>query len=244
MKYFFETSGSMQDKGIEAGFSHFDATHFLWLFIFAVTLAACCMLYRSCGEVGRRRWRFAVAALIVADELYKIITLLSIGLYTVNYLPLHLCSINIFLIVIHVFKPSKTLDNFLYSICVPAALLAIFFPSWTRLPLGNFMHIHSFTVHILLALYPIMLTVGGEIKPQVKYIGKVLLLLVGMAIPVYIFNYIFDTNYMFLMSADKGNPLYLFEQALGNHLWGIPIILAPVLLVAYLPWEIYRKNTK
>ena len=245
LEYFFETTGSMKAMGLnDAGFSHYDGTHVFWLVLFAISAVVCCMFYRKCGERGRKRWRYIMAGLIVADEIYKVVTLLAVGLYTVNYLPMELCSINIILIAIHAFKPSKLLDNFLYAVCIPGALLALLFPSWTRLPLANFMHIHSFTVHILLVLYPLMLTVGGDIKPNAKKIPHVLLLLVALAIPVYVFNLIFDTNYMFLMYAEKGNPLYLFEQFTENHLVGIPIILVPLFTLEFLPWVICEKYRK
>ena len=62
-----------------------------------------------------------------------------------------------------------------------------------------------------------------------------------MACFVYIFNLIADTNYMFLMEAESGNPLYLFEQMWGNHLLGYPVILAGVLIVMYAPVLIYKR---
>jgi hypothetical integral membrane protein (TIGR02206 family) len=241
LEYFFESSGSIV-SGV--GFAHFDALHIGWLIAFVIISAVVCFCYKKCGERGRRRFRFTVASLILLDEILKIVILNAVGLYTKNYLPLHLCSINIFLIVVHVFKPMKTLDNFLYAFCIPAAILALIFPTWTKLPFANFMHWHSFTVHILLCLYPLMLTVGGDIKPRVKYLWRALLLLVCMAVPVYIFNVIFDTNYMFLISAEKGNPLYLFEQIWGNHLLGIPVILVPLMAVVYLPWEVAGRKKK
>ena len=108
------------------------------------------------------------AFLLIADELFKVIMLIIGGNYLPSYLPLHLCSINIILIAIHAFKPSKMLDNFLYFIGIPGAALALLFPSWAALPLGNFMHIHSFTVHILLITYPIMCLSGGDIIPKAK----------------------------------------------------------------------------
>ena len=43
-----------------------------------------------------------------------------------------------------------------------------------------------------------------------------------MAVPVYLINLLLDTNFMFLMYAEPGNPLLLFEQYLGHHLWGLP----------------------
>ena len=39
------------------------------------------------------------------------------------------------------------------------------------------------------------------------------------------------------MYASKGNPLKAFEDLLGNHLYGFPIIFAAVIFVMYgIPW--------
>ena len=244
MDYFWETTGSIK-KGV--GFKHFDATHIFWLVLLVLTVTVCSYCYRKCGETGRRRFRFTVAGLILADEIAKWIMLFSTGLWTMNYLPLHLCTINIFVIAVHIFKPYKVLDNFLYMICIPGALAALAFPSWTKLPLLNFMHIHSSTIHILLALYPIMLTVGGDIKPRARQIWKCLIMLVCMAIPAFLVNTLTagtktPTNYMFLAKAQA--PLTVFEDLFGNHLWGFPILIAAILLVMYVPIEIYRYAIK
>ncbi|MBQ9748420.1 MAG: TIGR02206 family membrane protein [Clostridia bacterium] len=231
-QYFFECSDTIV-KGV--GFKHFDVLHLAWLLVFVIFCGFSCYFYKKATPEKRRRIRFLYAGMLVADELIKIIGLSAFGNYHVKYLPLQLCSINIILIAIHVFKPSKTLDNFLYSICIPAAMMALLFPTWTKLPLLNFMHIHSFTVHILLAAYPIMLTFGRDIRPSAKDLPKSLLLLLGMAVPIYLVNLVFDTNFMFLMKAGKGNPLYFFEKAWNNHLLGFPVLMAGVLLVMYFP---------
>lgn len=239
-EYFWESTGSIK-KGV--GFKHFDATHIFGLVLLVLTVTICSYFYRKCGETGRKRFRFTVACLIFADEIAKWIMLLSTGLWTMNYLPLHLCTINIFVIAVHIFKPYKVLDNFLYMICIPGALAALVFPSWTKLPLLNFMHMHSLTIHILLALYPIMLTVGGDIKPRARQIWKCLVMLVLMAIPAFAVNALTagtktPTNYMFLAKAQA--PLTIFEDLFGSHLWGFPILIALILLVMYVPIEIYR----
>ena len=129
-------------------------------------------------------------------------------------------------------------------VCIPGTLAALLFPSWTELPLANFMHLHSFTVHILLILYPIVLTVNGVIRPQVKGIPKSLLLLALMAGFALVVNLLCDTNFMFLMSASKGNPLYFFKQMWGSHLWGFPVIISGVMILLYVPLELYRKFKK
>jgi hypothetical integral membrane protein (TIGR02206 family) len=231
-QYFFESSDTIV-KGV--GFSHFEPLHLAWLFVFILFCGFSCWFYKRSDADRRKRIRFVYAGLLVLDEIIKIVGLSAFGNYDVSYLPLHLCSINIILIAVHSLKPSKALDNFLYTICIPGALAALLFPTWTKLPLLNFMHIHSFTVHILLATYPIMLTFGKDIRPTLRELPKSLLLLAGMAVPIYFINVIFDTNFMFLMKAGKTNPLYVFEEMWGSHLWGFPVIMAGVLLVMYFP---------
>lgn len=232
MNYFLDTTETIP-SGV--GFTMFGTLHFVWILVFLVTVIANCFLYRRLGESGRDRWRKIVAGLIVLDEIYKVVMLTIGGRYELSYLPLHLCSINIFLIAFHAWKPTKTIGVFLYTVCIPGAIAALLFPSWTSLPLKNFMHLHSFTVHILLALYPITLALSGELELSIKDVPKCLLLLVGMAIPIYVVNLLLDTNFMFLMSVEEGNPLYIFEQLWGNHLFGYPVIIAGVLIVMYAP---------
>ena len=232
MKYFFETTGSIEDG---VGFSHFDSLHLAWLGVMVAVILLCTFWHRKLGEQGKNRWRKAVAWLLIADELFKTVILIYAGRHSVDYLPFHLCSINIFLIAIHAYKPSPVLGNFLYTVCIPGALAALLFPTWTKLPLSSGMHIHSFTVHILLMMYPVVLAVNGDIRPDIRQLPKCLGLLLAMAIPIYGLNLLLDTNFMFLMYADPGNPLYWFGQNWGNHLLGFPVIIAGVLLVMYGP---------
>jgi hypothetical integral membrane protein (TIGR02206 family) len=211
------------------------------LSIFAALLVASCLLYKRLNNNGKRIWRIVVACLLIADEVFKDVMLVLGDRFRADYLPLHLCSINIILITIHALKPSRLLSGYLYTVGIPGAMAALIFPSWTSLPLGNFMHLHSFTVHILLAVYPIVLATAGELRPDVKRLPQYLGLLIGMAIPIYGINLLLNTNFMFLMSADEGNPLYLFEQLWGSHLLGFPVIIAAVLIVMYVPLVIIRK---
>ena len=67
----------------------------------------------------------------------------------------------------------------------------------------------------------------------------------GLAAVALVINLLFDTNFMFLMEVDEGNPLYYFEQAFGNHLIGFPVIIAGVILVMYgIPEILNRINRK
>ena len=241
MPYFFNT---METIPAGLGFSHFGGIHIVWLLLFAGIAAGCCFWYGRMSAPGRRRWRFSVMALIIADELFKFAILLLGGNFSWTYLPLHLCSINVFFIVIHACKPTNSLGNFLYAVCLPGALAALLFPAWNTLPVANAMHIHSFTAHILLALYPLVLTLTGEIRPELKKLPACLGLLALLALAVYVVNLLLDTNFMFLMYADTDNPLYFFEKLWGNHLWGFPVIITAVWFVMYLPIVLENKRNK
>lgn len=228
--YWFDTVETIP-QGV--GFSYYDATHLIWIGCFVIFAALMSLFYRKADTKTRKILRLVTGTLIVLDEVFKWTMLFIGGNESVNYLPFHLCSINIFLIAFHMWKPTKLLDEFLYLFCIPAAIIALVFPTWVELPVLNFMHLHSFTVHILLATYPIMLTVGGDIKPTLKRLAKCLLLLLGMAAVVYVTNILFDTNFMFLMYAEEGNPLLIFEQMWGSHLLGFPVLLPLVIALMY-----------
>lgn len=223
------------------GFSHFDGFHLSWLGVFLAVLIGNVILYRKLGEKGRERWRRIVAALLVADELYMLIPMLITGRFSVDYLPFQLCSINIWVSAVHAWKPGKLLGNFLYTVGIPGALAALLFPTWTKLPLANYMLWHSFTVHILLILYPAVLTAAGDIRPEVKQIPGTLGLLAVFAAAAWLMNHFFDTNFMFLRYASKGNPLYIFKEVFGNHLWGFPILGTAVIAVMFAPVLLIRK---
>ena len=239
--YFLDTVDTIEPGH---GFTHYDGYHLLWMIAAAVFIAGLALLYRRQDDATRAKWRKRVALAIVLDEVWKMFWLAVGGNYTLDYLPLHLCSINILLIAVHAWRPNETLDNFLYGVCIPGALAAMLFPTWYTLPLLNFMHLHSFTVHILLIAYPVMATVGGDIRPDWRKLPKCVLFTFCMAVPIYLFNLAFGTNFMFLMRAEEGNPLLLFETWFGSHLIGIPVLATIFVGAMYLILYLCRKYVK
>lgn len=226
------------------GFSTFGTTHLLWLLAIVIIWFTGIFIYLKSADNKRRIMRIVVGCIVVFLELSKDLVDLLRGDLTAGNLPLHLCGINILLIAFDLFKESKINRNFLYYFCIPGALLALLFPNWTVLPCFNFSHIHSFLIHAFLVLYPLMLVCSGELSPEIKMMPKCILLLILMAIPIYFVNLVLDTNFMFLMEPETGNPLGLFEKYLGSHLWGFPVLLPLVMLLMYLPILISSKLKK
>lgn len=113
MTYFWETVDTIAP---DIGWPHFGPFHLAVLAVFLLLGAVLCRGYCGMDTDKRRRWRRMVALLLVADELFKDFGLLYGGNFSLDYLPLHLCSINIFLIALHAWRRPKLLDTFLYFV--------------------------------------------------------------------------------------------------------------------------------
>lgn len=236
---FFMTSDQIP-KGV--GFQTFDLTHILWLLAGIAFCIAACIFYRRLSQNKQKIVLKVLGGYIFLQEMVKNLVVYLLGEFSWGYLPFHLCGINILLIAFDAIRQTKVVRSFLYYFAIPGAALALLFPNWTEMPVWNFFHLHSFTVHFLLVLYPLLLVTSGQVDTSLKAALKGVGLLVAMAIPVYGLNLLWDTNFMFLMHPDTGNPLELFEKLLGSHLWGFPILLPVVILVMYLPILIFKKR--
>ena len=225
------------------GFQTFGLTHILWLLAGLLFCVVACIFYRRLSDSKRKMMLKILGVYIFLQEMAKNLVQIILGEFSWGYLPFHLCGINILLITFDTVKQTKVVRSFLYYFAIPGAALALLFPNWTEMPVWNFFHLHSFTIHILLVLYPLLLVTTGQVGTDLKSALRGVLLLVAMAIPVYGLNLLWDTNFMFLMEPDSGNPLELFEKLLGSHLWGFPILLPVVVFIMYLPTRIFKKLT-
>lgn len=224
------------------GFQAFGPIHLLWLLAGFILWIGGCVFYRRLPTNKQKTTLKVLGIYIFLQEMAKNLVLILQGEFSWGYLPFHLCGINILLIAFDTIKQTKTVRCFLYYFAIPGAALALLFPNWTKMPLWNFFHIHSFTIHILLVLYPLLLVTTDQVSTDLRAAFKGVALLVAMAIPVYGLNLLWDTNFMFLMEPDSGNPLELFEKLLGSHLWGFPILLPIVVLVMYIPMYLLKKR--
>lgn len=236
MKYFF-TPEEYLPSGV--GFGLFSAQHFEWLLICAALGTALCLVYRRLGRDKRRTMRILTGCAVLLCELLKTGNLIIQGTFSIYYLPLHLCGIAVFITFFHCLHPDETAGNLLYSTCMPGALFAIVFPDWTMFPAFCYHSIVGFTVHTLIVAYPLMLVLGGDLRPSVRKLPRCLLILVCIAIPVYIFDRLFSANYMFLLEPAAGSPLEWFASLLGvpGYLLGYIPMLAIVWSLLYLPFR-------
>ena len=241
--YFWDTEYTLPPEA--QGFTHFCPGHLLWLVLTAALCLGLCRAYRRWGIGQRQACRRVIAALLIADELFKYFIAFHSGGFRASYLPLHLCSIQIFVIAADALRPSDLLREVLYAVCLPGAFFALVFPGWAYLPLWNALCIHSFTAHVLLFLYSLLLIAGG-FRPRFRRFARTLPGMLAAVAAAYCFNQIYGTNFMFLSWAGEGNPLSWFESFLGSpgYLIGIPIIAAACWGFLYGLPALWKRHSK
>lgn len=247
--HFWDTSYTIPP---DAGFEHYHLGHLFWL---AAWVGVCVLsAFTAKNQKSNRRRRVAVAVLLVLGELAKYAVTLAFGNFRLDFLPLHLCSINIFVILAdliceHFPRTQKALPylrEILYAVCLPGAAVALLFPGWGELPHANALCILSFVAHILLFLYPFLLLVSG-FQPQFSRFLHVLPFVLAIVPVIYRLNLLWGTNFMFLRTAGLKNPLTPFEQALGSpaYLVGfVPLCAATWLLLYAAPKLIKRLHKR
>ncbi len=220
--------------------------HILWLVSAAVVTLLLCIACARASERGRRRIRCAVCVLILLCEANRQLCLLSAGVWGVYTLPLHLCSMSVFVVLWNCLRGSKLSGELLYCLTMPGAAFALVFPDWLDYPALNLLSIGTFLGHILLIAYPAMSTACGLIRPEARRLPRCFACLFAAAVVMYVFNKCTGANYFFLNSPAPGSPLEWFARFLGNpgYILGFLPILSAVWLILYLPWMRKRRKRK
>jgi hypothetical integral membrane protein (TIGR02206 family) len=235
MEYFF-TAQEKMPAGL--GFELYGKTHMAWLCAIAAFGVVMCLVYRRMGEKARRRTGIIMALTMVALEILKDAVLVYTGQFQLNYLPLDLCGIAIFGEAACAIWPGEIKKELGYCLFLPGAVMALIFPNWTPMPVMNFFHLHSFVLHGLLTVYPIMLIAGGDHRPNIRNLPKCFCIGLAMCVPIYIFDRVFDENFFFLNTPSPNSPLSLFETWLGSpgYLICFPVMAAALWFFMYLPF--------
>lgn len=229
----------------EVGFSHFGRGHLTVLLVLALVSGA--VVFWGCRQSEQRRLRLerAMAVAMLVLELVKDFILAGIGAFNLGYLPLHLCSMAMFICLYWAWHPwSEGAGQLLWSLCFAGGMAALLFPDWTDMPLWHFQSIHSFVYHALLVQFSLLAVVSGQARPSLKNAWKAGAFLAIVAVPLYAFDRAFGMNYMFLLRPVPGTPLELCARLPGTwgYLLGYALLVAVVLVLLNLPFCLLRRG--
>lgn len=228
--------------GQAPGFGVFTPAHGAWLLLCAFLTAALCAAYRRAGLRRRRHLALGVAFTALGLEWLRALALAAAGEYGLEVLPLHLCAVAVYLLPLHALGRGELTGQFLYAFCLPGALAALLTPDWSVYPALHLMSFLCFSLHTLTAAYVLMLVLGGTLRPDSRALPACIGLMLLLAGPVYVFDLLTGTNYMFLNWPPAGTPLAWFASWGRLFVFGYPLLFAAGWLLMYLPF--HCKNRK
>ncbi|MPM75058.1 hypothetical protein SDC9_122049 [bioreactor metagenome] len=200
--------------------------------------------YRRMSPRGRAAFLKVIAVFELVLELIKDFFLTAKGEFGLEYLPLHLCSLSILILLIDAWHPTSLSGDLLYCLTLPGALSGMLFPNWLDFPIYTFLSLHSFLFHTILVVYPLLRLCAGEISPNWRNLSKCFALLAGAAFPIYWFDQYFNLNYFFLNGGSPGSPLDPLVALMGDpgYILGLLLLVLFVWLALYLPWIIRKRR--
>lgn len=160
-----------------------------------------------------------------------------------NYLPLHLCSINAMMLPFAVFTRNKTLGNLLLVWCLGALAAIVLNFEMVSVKLFSWTFFFYYFPHVMEFGIPILLFKLGLIEKDWRCIGSTM----GITMAIYscvhgincLINSLTDEQVNYMFSVEPTNPLVaLFHKVIPYEYWYMYMVLPIVfvyLLAVYAP---------
>ena len=230
MKHFWTHKDNIPEG---LGYGQFTPGHFGWLSFTFVLVLAFTLAYRHAGLSSRILLLRSTGALLIMSDIVKMFVLARSDVKFTDYLPLEICSFGAYFIVLDsVWYDHPFFLQMLLILFLPAAIMAVIFPTTTPLPVWNFFTIHQFLFHGLIIAYVTARFVCGEIPldyPNVLASIAKILVLVGI---MYVVDTVFDKDFMFLRDP-YGNPLLklIWDKTKGGFAYTVGLICFSIFVV-------------
>lgn len=220
------------------GFLIFDRVHLTWLLFILLFFIISIYVYGCLSKINQRYYQQILFGLLLLLECAKQLYLVITGTYSYWSPPFHLCGLGIFIAGWHAYFPSRTTATLLYALTLPGAAIALMFPGWTADPIGGFLHIHSFVFHALLISFVCPLLAQKQLNLRVKDLWRAVLFLLIIVPPIYVYNDVFHTNFMFLNRPVAHTPLQWLFDAFGSsgYVASLACVLVVLWLISYIPF--------
>ncbi len=199
------------------GYGQFTASHFIWIAVTILFTAAVSFLYKSFGPVQKLiLLRTLSFTLIIIDIIKLIVIAVTKEVKVSDFLPLELCSFAGYSIFFDSLFPGNAFfPQLLVTLFMPAAIMAVVFPTTTPLPSFNFYSIHQFLYHGLIIAYVIARYANGEIICTYPGVWDSILKILILAAVIYFIDIRFKKNFMFLAGTDDNPMLEAIEKKTG-----------------------------
>lgn len=226
-------------------FQLFGPRHLLVLGIFAAIMVWLFVGWKNPTEAGKRRMRYLLAGVLLIWEGAWHVWSLWTGTWDITYhLPLHICSIMVWLSIIMLLTRNYRIYEFAYFIGIAGALQPLLTPEAGQYGLWHFRALQTLIVHGTLILTPVYLTLKEGFRPTWKSFLRVAIGVNAYMVVVYFINRLIGANYLFVIEKPATASLL---DVLGPWPWYILSMEAlgfVLFLLLYLPFIIKDARVK
>lgn len=223
----------------------FGAAHLTALAV--ILLAGIALMYfgRSWDERQKRIFRISVAIFLIVDELSWHAWAAYWHVWTIQtMLPLHLCSLMVWLSAYMLFTRGYRVYEFVYFLGIGGALQALITPDANGYGFPHFRAFQTFVAHGLLVIIPIYMTALEGFRPTLASLKRVFIWTNLYMIPIFFLNLAIGSNYLFI--AGKPNFPTLLD-ALAPWPWYVlelEIVGLAIVFLLYLPFLIRDRRAE
>lgn len=201
----------------DEGYGQFSGTHLLLLGICIIFIAAYCITYIRCGVKAANDMRIAVALTLLVFDVIKMGIIYFTHQGFSEYLPCEICSFAAYSIVADAFlQGNDFLLELLVVMFLPAAVMALIFPTTTRLPVLNFFTFHQYIYHSLIIAYILGSFFARETSITYPGLWESIFAILCLVSVMYTADRIFNRNFMFLVHNENNVMLKKISDTCGD----------------------------
>lgn len=193
--------------------------------------------YRQLNLKHRGAFKRGYALILLGLEIVRLIYYRDMGQFSPGILPLHLCSLTVFLIFIYAFTNNRLVKESLYAMGLVSSVFGFIYADSLLRDGLNFVSIQSFISHGFMVGFIFMTVLAKEISPELKRLPGVFVLYLVLAAGIYDFNKTYTTHFWFLNGSIGMFPLNRIESVFGNpgYIFFVMGVIVFVWGLLYLP---------
>jgi hypothetical integral membrane protein (TIGR02206 family) len=195
--------------------------------------------YRSASEETRRTVRWTLALVLWFNEIAWHVWNLAVGRWTIQeMLPLHVCSLLVWLGGLMLVTKSYRIYEFSYFIGIAGALQALLTPNVGIYGFPHFWFFQTFISHGLIVTSAIYMTKVEGFRPTWPSLLRVFIVLNLYMVPVYFVNAAIGSDYLFVNSKPPTASLLDMLPAWPVYILYMEAIGLVLFVILYLPFWI------
>ena len=217
----------------------FSTQHLIAIFAIILVGTVIILTHRKAPPQKRKTVRWVMATVLVINETTWHLWNLSIGEWTIQtMLPLHLCSVLVWLCAYMLVTKQRTIYEFAYLIGIAGALQAILTPDLGQYAFPHYRYFQVFISHGLIIISALYMTLVEGFRPTWASVKRVAIYGNIYLVAVFILNLLIGSNYLFVAGKPETASLLDVLPPWPYYILIIELLAAVFILLFYSPFAI------